>query len=381
MAISNAGLTGWHHSGFLEFQRERLLPYFLVFLLGVLGQKLNVFELPKNVKHYIAANVVLTISLTVFTAVALNLFFNLITPGRNYFFISDLVDRTVYYITSLLSMLSILYVLIHVLRFKFNKTNHIMKQLNKNSYSVYIIHVIVLGVFALVMTRIQIPAFAKYLVLTLLTFVVSNVLVSAYDRVIRKNVVMKVAMASMCVVAFFVTTSSGNHLVSLTDNAQPAVAQSELPAQSIGLHEAVIQGNVEAIRQHISAGSNLNIEDPSGGSSPLITAAVFGKTEIALLLIEGGANLDFRNNEGSTPLITAAFFCNVKIVEALLAHGADRHIRNDEGSKAVDAVIAPYEDVKMIYDYFQNSLGPLGLNLDYVQIQKDRPLIAEMLKT
>jgi peptidoglycan/LPS O-acetylase OafA/YrhL len=31
MIISGAGLTGWYHSGFLEFQRERLLPYFMVF--------------------------------------------------------------------------------------------------------------------------------------------------------------------------------------------------------------------------------------------------------------------------------------------------------------------------------------------------------------
>jgi len=381
MAISNAGLTGWHQSGFLEFQRERLIPYFLVFLLGALGQKLNVFELPKNVKHYVTANVVLTLALTVFTVVALNLFFNLITPGRNYFFISDLVDRAVYYITSLLSMLSILYVLIHVFRFKFNKTIHIMIQLNKNSYSVYIIHVIVLGVIALMMSRIQIPAVVKYLMLTVLTFIVSNVIVSAYDRIIQKNTIVKVGIASMFVVAFLVTTRSSNHLLSSTDKAQPTVAQSELPATSIGLHEAVLQGNVEAIRRHINAGANLDVKDPSGGSSPLITAAVFGKTEIALLLIQSGALVDFQNNDGSTPLITAAFFCNVKIVEALLIQNADRHIRNNEGSTALDAVIAPFEDVKPIYDYFQNTLGPLGLNLDYVQIQKDRPQIVEMLKT
>ena len=45
MIISNAGLTGWYHSGFLEFQRERLIVYFMFFLLGSLSYKLNVFEI------------------------------------------------------------------------------------------------------------------------------------------------------------------------------------------------------------------------------------------------------------------------------------------------------------------------------------------------
>ncbi len=187
MIISSAGLTGWHHSGFLEFQRERLLPYFLVFLLGALAHEKKIFERPKNMKLYIIANVVLTVALGIFTAVALNLFFNLITPGRNYFFISDPVDRTVYYITALLSMFSFLYILLHVFRFSFNKTNRLMDVLDRNSYSVYIIHVIVLGLIALVMLPLPASALVKYLVLTVLTFVVSNLLVYAYDQLVKKG--------------------------------------------------------------------------------------------------------------------------------------------------------------------------------------------------
>ena len=379
MVISNAGLTGWHHSGFLEFQRERLLPYFLVFLLGALCQKENVFESKKNTRLYILSNVVLTLSLGVFTAVALNLFFNLIEPGRNYFFISDPIDRTVYYITALLSVLSFLYVMIHVFRFNFNKTNRLMFHLNKNSYSVYIIHVVVLGIIAVMMINLPVPAIVKYLALTVLTFVASNFLVYAYDRLVQKNVPLKVALASLLVAGFFTVTSSGNQGASAIEKTQPATSQSETSLPDIGLHEAVIKGDVEAVRQHIKAGSDLDEKDPAGGSSPLITAAVFGRTEIALVLIDAGADVNFQNNEGSTPLITAAFFCRVKIVEALLASNANQQIRNNAGSTALDAVAAPFEAVKEIYDYFQNSLAPLGLKLDYEQIRKDRPRIAAML--
>lgn len=195
MAISNAGLTGWRHSGFLEFQRERLLPYFLVFLLGALCRERNVFERPKNRRLYIVSNVVLTLALGIFTAVALNLFFNLIDPARNYFFVSSLVDRTVYYSTALLSMFSFLYVMLHTFRFSFNKTNGLMNQLNKNSYAVYIIHVIVLGLIALLMVHLPIPAFAKYMVLAVLTFVGSNGLVYAYNQLLHYSAMILTALA------------------------------------------------------------------------------------------------------------------------------------------------------------------------------------------
>lgn len=381
MILSNAGLTGWLHSGFLEFQRERLLPYFLVFLLGALCQEQQVFESERNRKYYILSNVALTLFLGVFTAVALNLFFNLITPGRNYFFISDLIDRLVYYITALASMFSFLYILIYVFRFNFNKTNRLLDQLNKNSYSVYIIHVIVLGVIALLMVPLPIPALLKYLLLTVLTFVASNVMVYAYDRFLHKNVTLKVAAGLVLVVAFFAVINSGNKDASALPEANNILLENESLPPKVGLQEAVLEGNAEAIRQHIKAGSDLDEKEPTGGSSPLITAVVLGKTEIALLLIEGGADLNLQNEEGSTPLHTAAFFCRVQIVETLLANGADQYIKNKAGSTALDAVTAPFEAVKEVYDYFQQTLAPLGLKLDYEQIQKDRPRIAEMLRS
>ena len=94
----------------------------------------------------------------------------------------------------------------------------------------------------------------------------------------------------------------------------------------MGLHSAVIEGNLEVVEQHIRAGTDLDIKENSGGSSPLISAALFGKTEIALALIKAGASVNFQNKEGSTPLITAAFFCRTEIVEALLANGADNRV-------------------------------------------------------
>jgi fucose 4-O-acetylase-like acetyltransferase len=382
MAISEAGLKGWYHSAILHFQRERLLVYFMAFLLGSLCYKLKVFETnKKNMKYYILSNVLLTIALSVFTVVALNLFFNMIDPARNYYFISEFFDRTVYYFTAILSMLSFLYVFIHVFRFNFNKTSILMNQLNKSSYSVYIIHVIVMGVIALTMVSLPLPGFVKFILLTLFTFILSNGIVFAYSRWFQKNISLRVATFSILVLALFAFIQFGRKTDSSIEHERFMVSHTvSTPLPTVGLHEAVMQGNMQAIKQHINAGANLDEKDPSGGSSPLITAAVFGKMEIALALIDAGADVNFQNNEGSTPLYTAAFFCRTEIVENLLANGADVSIKNHAGSTALASVTAPFDAVKGIYDYFGTAFGPIGLKLDYEQLKATRPIIAEMLQ-
>ncbi len=149
---------------------------------------------------------------------------------------------------------------------------------------------------------------------------------------------------------------------------------------AMDLHTAALLGDLDVINQHIKAGSDLDEKEPSVGSSPLITAAVFGKTEVARVLVEAGADVNFRNNEGSTALHTAAFLCRKEIVEILLDNGADKNIRNIYGSTALESVAGPFEDVRGIYDQFSKDLGPLGLKLDYEQIESTRPVIAEMLQ-
>jgi len=147
----------------------------------------------------------------------------------------------------------------------------------------------------------------------------------------------------------------------------------------IDIHTAVVTNNIEAVKQHIAAGTNINEKDPFGGSSPLISACVFGKPEIAKILIDAGADVNFQNNDGSTPLHTAAFFCHPDIVKMLLDKGADKTIKNKYGATAYESVVIPFKDAKEGYDMMGQILGPMGLKLDYAYIEKTRPEIAEML--
>lgn len=155
---------------------------------------------------------------------------------------------------------------------------------------------------------------------------------------------------------------------------------SAVKAPAVDIHTAVVSGNIEALKQHIDAGTNLNEKDPFGGSSPLISASVFGKTEAAKLLIGAGADVNFRNNDGSTALHTAAFFCRPEIVKMLLEKNADKTIKNKYGATPYESVLGNFADIKGTYDMMGKMLEPMGLKLDYAYIEKTRPQIAEMLK-
>lgn len=157
-------------------------------------------------------------------------------------------------------------------------------------------------------------------------------------------------------------------------------SKSGVKPPTIDIHTAVVSGNLEVIRQHIAAGSDINIRDPFGGSSPLISATVFGKDDIAKALIDAGADLNIQNNDGSTALHTAAFFCRPALVKLLLQKGADKTIKNKFNSTAYEGVIAPFKDVKPVYEMMGNALGPMGLKLDFAYIEKTRPEIAALVK-
>ena len=152
----------------------------------------------------------------------------------------------------------------------------------------------------------------------------------------------------------------------------------EIP--NVDINAAVLTGNLEAVRQHIEAGTDINAKDPMSGSSPLITASTFGKVDIAKALIDGGADLSIRNNDGATALHTAAFFCEVEIVQLLIDAKADKTIKNNYGATARESVMGPFDQIKPIYEMMQQQLGPFGMNLDMAELEKTRPVVAMMLQ-
>ena len=89
----------------------------------------------------------------------------------------------------------------------------------------------------------------------------------------------------------------------------------------ISIREAVNTGNIEAVKQHLDAGADVNAEGDDG-FTPLGAATMEGHKEIAELLIAKGADVT-KGGEGSTPLHSAA----KEVVELLIAKGAEVNAR------------------------------------------------------
>lgn len=152
----------------------------------------------------------------------------------------------------------------------------------------------------------------------------------------------------------------------------------EIP--DIDIHTAVLSNNLEVVKQHIAAGTDLDTKEPFNGATPLNSAATFGKIEIAKALIDGGAGLNIVNNDGSTPLHTAAFFGRVEIVQLLIDSNADKTLKNNYGATPRETVTAPFSDMKPIYEMMKQQLEPIGFQLDLEQLQKNLPVVAMMLQ-
>ena len=191
----------------------------------------------------------------------------------------------------------------------------------------------------------------------------------------NQKTTVKVLALSVILIA---TAACGTKTGTSSDTSS-STEKTAVKAPTVDMHTAVFMNNVKAVKQYISAGSNLNKRDQYG-SLPLTVAATFDRKEIAKLLIDGGADLAATSADGSTPLHTAAFFCRKEIVKMLLDSGSDKSIKNSYGSTPFESVAGPFEQVKPIYEQLNKDMGPFGLKLDYEELEATRPVIAEMLK-
>nr|WP_321357246.1 ankyrin repeat domain-containing protein [uncultured Draconibacterium sp.] len=179
-------------------------------------------------------------------------------------------------------------------------------------------------------------------------------------------------------ILLLILTACANSGTTNTENGTKVKSTVEKP--KIGMQAAIMSNNLEAIKQHIEAGSDINLKDQMSGSTPLISAVSFGRKEITKALIDAGADLNLKNNDGSTALHSAAFFCHLEIVQMLIDAKADKTLKNNYGATARESVLAPFADMKPIYEMMQQQLEPLGIKIDLAEVEKNRPVVAMMLQ-
>ena len=91
-------------------------------------------------------------------------------------------------------------------------------------------------------------------------------------------------------------------------------------AQDISIHDAAENGNIEAVKQHLAAGTDVNVKG-GNGRTPLWWAALEGHKEIVELLIAEGADVNAKHDDAETPLDMAIKRKRTEIANLLRKHG------------------------------------------------------------
>jgi ankyrin repeat protein len=140
----------------------------------------------------------------------------------------------------------------------------------------------------------------------------------------------------------------------------------------ISIHEAAWKGNIEAVKQHLAAGTDVDVKGGYSSTAdtltikladrtPLHEAASWGHMEIAELLIDNGADVNVKSGFGQTPLHWA---CNEgrHVAELLIAKGADVNAKDEEGFTPMDH--AAIGGNKKIADLLRKHGGKTGEELE-----------------
>jgi ankyrin repeat protein len=96
------------------------------------------------------------------------------------------------------------------------------------------------------------------------------------------------------------------------------------------IFDAAGVGNVEAVRDFLAAGVDVNILDASN-VPPIHMAAYMGHIPVMEVLHEAGARVNIANHVGYTPLMAASRQGIPESVEKLIEYGADVNARFETG--------------------------------------------------
>jgi hypothetical protein len=172
------GWQGWTKTTLINFQNERLLIYALMFVLGSLFFQKSVFQRHAGSKQLLLASL-MTVWLPLFSY--RYFYANEAWYGGTIVF-SETIDVVLLWSSFHLSLFGLLVIMINLFWIYFKKSSKLMDGLNANSYSVYIIHTIVIGFLAWSMLNIGMPSMVKFILLTTAAYVSSNLLVYFYGR-------------------------------------------------------------------------------------------------------------------------------------------------------------------------------------------------------
>lgn len=104
------------------------------------------------------------------------------------------------------------------------------------------------------------------------------------------------------------------------------------PSSAGELHDAVRAGDFEAVRRIVASATPQQLSAPlARGVTALHMAAAAGRTDLVVLLVKGGANVNARTDNGFAPLHWAAARDQAAVVRYLAVSGANMNATTEQG--------------------------------------------------
>jgi ankyrin repeat protein len=117
---------------------------------------------------------------------------------------------------------------------------------------------------------------------------------------------------------------------------EPGLARTYSPDGFPVLALAAAFGHFSIVKYLFEKGGDVTAVATNGtGYNALTGAVASGHQQIAIWLLENGANANYRYGAGYSPLLTAAANGHLEIVKALLLCGADIHAKTNDGQSAL----------------------------------------------
>jgi len=107
--------------------------------------------------------------------------------------------------------------------------------------------------------------------------------------------------------------------------------------------DCIIQGNTEAVRLFLSAG--MSPDKKNEGLPPLLEATRRGHSEIALALIDAGADVNVRDAYGVTAMMFAAICGSTEVIKRLIDAGADVNAQDLDGRSVLIEALTTENDI------------------------------------
>jgi len=139
-----------------------------------------------------------------------------------------------------------------------------------------------------------------------------------------------------------------------------SILQTAYSQQSETIHKAIVDGDVNKVKELIEADSTLMESKDKNGNTPLNLACLHGFTrepDIAEFLISKGANINTENNNGFTPLHGASSFAgdaggaNYDLVQLLVTNGANVNAKDKRGNTPLHASIGSVNIARFLIEH------------------------------